>query len=446
MAKKKTTTANLMQHRYDVVVIGGGTTGAAAAYHLSKAGVNNMLCLEMGRPGEGRTQPEHVRQDAPLTAEDESLYVPNYSGSRVFEGGAKGPRTIKMIVTLPPYEMLDGFADLFGWDGVKTYLDLAESGLQQQLDLANQYLPDPKQQIKQDGSLMVCEPDRADRLKQEYEFLQKLECPCEWWEEERVVDAHGSAAGYIAGIWFPQDARIDSVTYAKVLLDAAVDSGSVTLRQQCSPVVDVENANSGDYVEIRLADGEAIHSSQVIIATGGMYMDKTLAGLLTPRYSYLAALPHRDPGPLGGMQAPNSANFFTLGFSHDWCVTDNFVRISGEDHYSGLKSPRSKQRCGRLAQWGWTKYPYLEFGADYPATYGIYSETPDFMPLVGKTTQNSGICYMVGCNAWGQASLSAAASLAPALLGYRDLSEAEKQTADLLSIRRFSARSTTPSS
>ena len=51
-----------MQHRYDVVVIGGGTTGAAASYHLSKAGVNNMLCLEMGRPGEGRTQPEHVRQ------------------------------------------------------------------------------------------------------------------------------------------------------------------------------------------------------------------------------------------------------------------------------------------------------------------------------------------------------------------------------------------------
>jgi hypothetical protein len=35
-----------------------------------------------------------------------------------------------MIGTLPPYELLDGFADLFGWDGVKTYLDLAESGLQ----------------------------------------------------------------------------------------------------------------------------------------------------------------------------------------------------------------------------------------------------------------------------------------------------------------------------
>ena len=434
-----------MQHRYDVVVVGGGTTGAAAAYHLSKAGVNNMLCLEMGRPGEGRTQPEQVPDETPLVASDESVYVPNFSGSRVFEGGAKGPRTIKMIVTLPPYEMLDGFADLFGWDGVKTYLDLAQHGLKLQVDLANQYLPDPQQQIKQDGSLMVCEADQASRLKQEFEFLQKLDCPCEWWYEEQVIEVQGSAAGYVAGIWFPQDARIDSVTYAKVLLDAAVQSGSLRLKQECSPVVDVKDSEAGNHVVIQLADGELIESNQAIIATGGMYMDKLLAGILTPRYSYLAALPHRDPGPMGGMQAPNSANFFTLGFSHDWCVTDNFVRISGEDHYSGLKSPRAKQRCGRLAQWGWEKYPYLEFGADYPSTYGIYSETPDFMPLVGKPDSNSRVCYMVGCNAWGQASLSAAAALAPALLGYREMSEVEQSTADLFSIRRFSARSTSPS-
>ena len=434
-----------MQHRYDVVVVGGGTTGAAAAYHLSEAGVNNMLCLEMGRPGEGRTQPEQVPDETPLVASDESVYVPNFSGSRVFEGGPNGPRTIKMIVTLPPYEMLDGFADLFGWDGVKTYLDLAQHGLKLQVDLANQYLPDPQQQIKQDGSLMVCEADQASRLKQEFEFLQKLDCPCEWWYEEQVIEVQGSAAGYVAGIWFPQDARIDSVTYAKVLLDAAVQSGSLTLKQECSPVVDVKDSEAGDHVVIQLADGELIESNQAIIATGGMYMDKLLAGILTPRYSYLAALPHRDPGPMGGMQAPNSANFFTLGFSHDWCVTDNFVRISGEDHYSGLKSPRAKQRCGRLAQWGWEKYPYLEFGADYPSTYGIYSETPDFMPLVGKPDSSSRVCYMVGCNAWGQASLSAAAALAPALLGYREMSELEQSTADLFSIRRFSARSTSPS-
>ena len=429
-----------MSHRYDVVVVGAGTTGAAAAYHLTQAGVSNILCLDMGTPGVGRTEARKVANGTPLTQSDEETFVPHYSGSRVFEGGKNGPRTIKMIVTLPPYEMLDGFADLFGWDGVKTYLDLAQHGLKLELDLARKLLPNPDQQVKQNGSLMVCEADRSDRLQQEFNFLQNLGCPCEWWDEERVIEAHGSSAGYVAGIWFPQDARIDSVSFAKSLLDGAFKTGHLTLRDQCSPVIDIQNDDSRSHAVIRLEDGECLEAKQVIVATGGMFFDKQLAGILTPRYSYLAALPHIDPGPLGGMDAPDSANFFTLGFSHDWCVENNFVRISGEDHYSGLKSPRAKQRCGRLAQWGWTKYPYLEFGADYPATYGIYSETPDFMPLIGKTDPESCVCYMVGCNAWGQASLSAAAALAAPLLGYRDMSETEQRTADLFSIRRFSAR------
>ena len=82
--------------------------------------------------------------------------------------------------------------------------------------------------------------------------FKSLECPCAWWDKDRVVEAHGAAAGYVAGIWFPQDARIDSVTYAKVLLDASVDAGSVTLRQECSAMVDIKDADAGDHVEIRL--------------------------------------------------------------------------------------------------------------------------------------------------------------------------------------------------
>jgi len=431
-----------MQHSHDVVIVGAGTTGAAAAYHLSQAGVGDILCLDMGRPGEGRSETVTVAADTPLLAGEEATYMPHASGSRVFAGGAQGPRTIKMIVTLPPYLMLDGFADLFGWEGVRTYLELARQGRDLELQLAAQLLPDPSQQVRQNGSLMVCEEERAGRLRQEYEWLQKLECPCEWWDKEKVIAAHGSAAGYSAGLWFDQDARIDSSSYARALVEAAVASGAATLRQHCAAMVAIETVAAGDQVEIQLADGERIRARQAIVATGGMYLDRHLAGLLTPRYSYLAALPHRDPGPPGGMQAPDSANFFTLGFSHDWCVADDFVRISGEDHYSGLKSPRAGERCGRLAKWGWNRYPYLAFGAPYPTSYGIYSETADFMPLVGSPDDNSRICYMVGCNAWGQASLSAAAALAPALLGYREFTPDEARTARLFSLRRFSASAT----
>ncbi len=428
-----------MAERHEVIVIGAGTTGAAAAYHLVGAGAQDVLCLEMGAPGRGRAPRGRVPVGTPRNPGDESEYEPENSGSAVFEGGSKGPSTIKMIVTLPPYLFLDGFADHHGWDGVKTYLESAARGRDLQCQLANELLPAPAEQVKQLGSLMVCEADRVERLRVEYDELQRLGCPCEWWGKDRVVAAHGDAAKFVAGIWFADDARIDSSTYARQLIEAAAKTGALTLRENCARMISAETIED-DLVEVRLADGEVLHGKNVVVATGAMHIDEHLAGILTPRYSYLAALPHREPGAAGGMASPDSPNFFTFGFSHDWCVDENFVRVSGEDHFSALKSPRAKERCGRLAKWTWDRYPYLQSGVHYPCKYGTYSETADFMPLVGTPTDSSRVCYMVGCNAWGQASLSAVAAMAPALLGYRDFTPEEERAANLFSIRRFSGR------
>ena len=428
-----------MRQQHEVIVIGAGTTGAAAAYHLVEAGAKDVLCLEMGAPGKGRVARGCLPEGTPRIPGEEAEYEPEFSGSAVFEGGAKGPSTIKMIITLPPYLLLDGFADHHGWEGVRTYLQVAARGRDLELELANRLLPEAAQQVKQLGSLMVCEADRVERLRMEYDTLRRLECPCEWWDRDRVVAAHGAAAKFAAGIWFAGDARIDSATYARILLDAAAASGALTLRKACPRMVSVSTAKD-DLVEVRLADGEVIHGRKAIVATGAMHIDEQLAGILTPRYSYLVALPHGKPADGNGMASPDSPNFFTFGFSHDWCVEDSFVRLSGEDHFSALKSPRAKERCERLARWAWEKYPYLDPGAHYPARYGTYSETADFMPIVGTATDSSRVCYMVGCNAWGQASLSAAAAMAPGLLGYRDLTAEEERTARLFSIRRFSGR------
>jgi len=428
-----------MTERHEVIVVGAGTTGAAAAYHLVKAGAKDVLCLEMGATGCGRPPRGRVPAGTPRNPGDESEYEPENSGSAVFEGGAQGPRTIKMFVTLPPYLFLDGFAEHHGWDGVKTYLESAARGRNLQFKLATELLPKPEKQVKQLGSLMVCEADRVERMRLEYDELQRLGCSCEWWGKDRVVAAHGESANFAAGIWFADDGRIDSSTYARRLIEAAAKTGALTLRENCARMMSAETIKD-DLVEVRLADGEVLHGKSVVVATGAMHIDEHLAGILTPRYSYLAALPHRQPGAAGGMASPDSPNFFTFGFSHDWCVNDNFVRVSGEDHFSALKSPRAKERCDRLAEWAWAKYPYLQSGIHYPSKYGTYSETADFMPLVGTPTDSSRVCYMVGCNAWGQSSLSAVAAMAPALLGYREFAPEEDRAAKLFSIRRFSGR------
>eukprot|EP00300_Choanocystis_sp_HF-7_P043148 c9756_g1_i1.p1 GENE.c9756_g1_i1~~c9756_g1_i1.p1 ORF type:complete len:302 (+),score=30.51 c9756_g1_i1:501-1406(+) len=286
---------------------------------------------------------------------------------------------------------------------------------------------------------MVCPPEDTEAMRREFEKLQELGCECEWWDTPQVVAAHGKAAGFSHGIFFPKDGIIDSTVYARALL--ARVSHAVQLRENCSPVVRTWTTPEG-YGAVELKNGEQIIARHVLMATGGLFLDRTLAGIVRPCYSYLVGLKHREPGSEGGMAGGSSGdtpNYFTYGFSHDWCVSNGFIRISGEDHFSALKCPRVEPRTRMLAEWMHTKYPYLPRDAEYQVKYGVYSEIPDKLPLVGSAHEGSAITYMVGCNAWGQASLSAVATLAPGLLGYQPMNEFQRDLANFTSIRRFNA-------
>jgi glycine/D-amino acid oxidase-like deaminating enzyme len=221
-------------------------------------------------------------------------------------------------------------------------------------------------------------------------------------------------------------------------------------------VASVDYLSDPEHAYTTLHCGIRVRSKYVVLATGGLSVDPSLAGVLTPCWSYLVGIadPRLSPSsplpeavPAAGAAAaaldfPHSPNLFTWGFTHDWCMTGGHLRISGEDHFSALKPPRMQQRCAALAQWTVEKYPYLAGGADgalpeYAQRYGVYSETPDSVPLVGLPYRGARVCYLLGCNAWGQASLSYAASLVPGMLGYHTLSASQKDKLKLLTIRRF---------
>jgi len=201
----------------------------------------------------------------------------------------------------------------------------------------------------------------------------------------------------------------------------------------------------------------AITCDNVVVATGGLFAEPNLFGILSPRWSYLVGVDTRLPGNSDSAKLVqnadgNSPNYFTWGYTHDWCTVNGHVRISGEDHFSAMKPPRMKERCESLAKWVGEKYPELKPntlpGTNVPGTnevvppkymqqYGVYSETPDHLPILGSI-KGSRICYIVGCNAWGQASLSYCASLVPKILNGINLLSGEEQTyLKLLSIRRF---------
>ena len=114
-------------------------------------------------------------------------------------------------------------------------------------------------------------------------------------------------------------------------------------------------------------------------------------------------------------------------------------------------------RCDNLINWAYKQYdkqqhldgddPHEEISNnptnrtynDIATQYGIYTETPDCVPLLGFMDHdiNESICYIVGCNAWGQAILSYCATVVPALLKCRPFTENEKKSMELLSIQRF---------
>lgn len=417
---------------YDVIVIGAGVAGATSAHAIASVSpASRVLVLERGVSGRG----DEESTLGSLTPDCDGREVrPFISGSAVFDD-FEGPTAIKMMVSLYA-STSEEFLREHSMEDAKTWFKMTSLGLRLQKEKGTELLPSPSKQLRQLGSIMVTTPDKTDDLAKEFSLLVEAGCNVRRMTSEEVVAATGTASGFTEGIEFPDDAIVDSSAYAQALLRDAKSRGAVTLREQCSSVVDIVEKNGSNIVEVQMLDGTIVRGRHVVVATGAFYLKGPLAGLLKPCFSYLVGMPGSEGE---GMQYPHSPNLFTYGFSHDWCLADGACRMSGEDHFSALKLPRSEQRCKNLAEWTYDRFPQLDRSSPFSSRYGVYSETPDLLPIVGTTSSESRVCYIVGCNAWGQAIMSCLGHIVPAALGLRPFDATEKTILDLCSIRRFVA-------
>jgi glycine/D-amino acid oxidase-like deaminating enzyme len=480
-----------LKSTYEVVIVGGGVAGASAAYHLAQSGVKDILVLECGTSGHGRF--EGVTS---LPTSGESTFKHAYrSGTAVMPAAS----TIKMMVRLFA-SSCDDFISHHGEEGAKRYLKLTSQGLNIEKSLARACLPNHDENIRYTGSLYFAFEQDEPALFREYQTLQSLGLDdIEWWTKDKISLCPGASQEFHCAIYFPDDAIINSSAFAAALLAATVEMGAVTLVENCSPVTgvrtetksaaadsDILDATAHGRVEeeekveavTQMENGRCIRSKYAVLATGGLFTsDPNLSGILRPCWSYLVSLPHphlNDPArrAAGVLQADRfedneglsrpatpkfSNNFFTWGFTHDWSWTNGCIRISGEDHYSALKPPRAEARCKALADWAQQMHSTVYTDASptgagssagegvgagaepypYDTQYGVYSETPDSVPIVGRTSSHSRVCYLLGCNAWGQAVLSYAASLVPGLLGYDTLTQEQADLHSLMTVQRF---------
>jgi glycine/D-amino acid oxidase-like deaminating enzyme len=401
----------------NVVIVGAGIAGASAAYHLHKAGVSNVVIIEAGsQAGEG--------------------LAPRKSGSATM---ADAP-TVKMMVQLFGSSS-DEFMHHHGEQGAKRYLRLTAEGLKLQKEIARQimHVDQPiEEMIRELGSYYVAYEKDKDAFWKEYESLKSLGCDdIEWVEKEQLQAVAGCSTDFECAIFFPTDAIIDSSAYAKGLLRAVQEKVDYHFMPNTKVTQVIEN-DKDDMALVELDSGARIRCQHVVMATGGLFPIPRLNGLIKPCYSYLVHVPISTNQTA---TCDHSANFFTWGFSHDWCFTNGKVRVSGEDHFSAYKAPVCQERCANLTRWTLERY-----GADQLSKvdsdslvqqYGVYSETPDLVPLIGHLTGKSKVCYLLGCNALGQTVFSYSSSLVPGLLGYNELNKGQRDCLKLLSIRRF---------
>jgi glycine/D-amino acid oxidase-like deaminating enzyme len=342
--------------------------------------------------------------------------------------------TVKMMVQLYASSS-DEFIHNHGMEGARRYLHLTAEGLELQKEIAEQVRDQPSEEIIRElGSYYVAYEKDKEEFRKEYETLKSLGChDIEWLEKEKLQAVAGCSTDFDCAIFFPNDAVIDSSAYAKGLLRAVQEKGGYHFITNTKVTQVIEQ---DDVALVELDSGVRIRCQHVVMATGGLLPVPRLNGLVKPCYSYLVHVPVSTTA-----SCEHSSNFFTWGFTHDWCFTNGKVRISGEDHFSAYKAPLCKERCANLTRWTLERYgadQLSKAGSDsLVQQYGVYSETPDLAPLIGHLTSNSKVCYLLGCNALGQTVLSYSSALVPGLLGYNELDEGQRDSLKLLSIRRF---------
>jgi hypothetical protein len=251
-----------------------------------------------------------------------------------------------MIVNLYPATSKE-FIRHHGQRGATNYLRLARRGLELQKSLAKKLLPEPRRQLVEKGSLYVAEEADLAELREEYALLKELGADVQWWDKaqvrcpfrsrlprllaayahphpveyrghsrpcsygelHQVEAAHGAKAGFVAGIFFPMDAVIDSASYARALVNAAIATGNAVLYENVPPVLrvrvkrplkpssrgrwvgtlvsggpwQVEASADGAWALVTLVNGERYRTPYAVIATGAFYHDRNTAGIFIGR-------------------------------------------------------------------------------------------------------------------------------------------------------------------
>lgn len=401
------------QNDTDVVIVGGGIAGISAAYELAQKGAHVIL-LEAGRIGQGSSE---------------------------FRSGTNGPAFSKMLCPSTVDSDIDTLRGDKGLDNdaIRGYLGMARLGNEIIVGRAQGFNP---ALVRKYGTIVAGHGVQRQWIEEEKGRYHWLGFGKNFGKEvsrKELSDMFGfRETAFDGGRHLPSDGIVDQNAYLRALAREAVNTGRVQILEG-TKVTGIEEYGSQVYINSN--NRPDIRAGKVLLATNGFYPDKRLEGLVQPMWTSIVCFDDADK--------PDTPNFWQFAEVYNYLKrTNGVLMFGGEDRVAkpgefARYDPRNvPNRHGsaypddRLVAAAQRLMPRFAGKEPLERHSGVFSATPDELPIVGRFGKNDRVYFLVGDNGIGHTMLTAGASLLPVIMDYATPTAEQQRYIQLVSPQR----------
>ncbi|HEX4166563.1 MAG TPA: FAD-dependent oxidoreductase [Bryobacteraceae bacterium] len=354
-----------MGAQVDAVVVGCGIVGAACAYELTLAGLRVTVCEQNDHVGGGATA-AGMGHLAVMDDSDAQFALTSYSQQLWQQLASELPRKCE-------------------------YLDC--------------------------GSLWIAADDLEYReVQRKFDFYSNHKLPVEVLDTKQVAEAEPNLRPGLAGaLLLPSDAVCYPPAVARFLAYKVAAAGGRILLNKT--VVSLQDD------QVRFADGSALGSDLVVLATGASIHRLVPEIEMRPRKGHLL-ITDRYPGfvrrqliELGYLKSAHATNTDSVAFNAQPRMTGQI--LIGSSRQYGVETPEVDNAILQIMLQKAIQYmPGLENLAALRTWTGFRAATPDKLPLIGKLPGNEHVFLATGHEGLGiSTSLATGRLLTDEILG-----------------------------
>jgi len=369
----------------DVVIIGGGYAGISVAYQLAVRGISNVV-IEAGNVGRGT---------------DDFL---------------SGTNTIAMSKIVTSFGDITEVCRIFGKKAGQLFAKFLSEGVGIQRELSG----GSPEILKNNGTLYCVDKiDFKDTIS-EIQVAKKAGIKCHKYDLKDLESLYGTN-GFYQVFYIPSDCVVDPIKYIHRLIS----------QQQLEVITGtrvIGFKKKKNAIEVFTDNRKNVAARKVVVATNAFPFDRNIRKWVTPVWSFLSGFEWDAPDAPNGWTSNEYFNY--------WVRQNGFLIVGGEETAVDEENFRfcAKERAAfdEISSFAHKNFPALKNKRPKFQHFGIFGETRDAIPIIGPYEEEN-IYYLVGCNGEGMAGFAKGSELLVKIMGYKEMTDDDKQYAALMS-------------